>query len=64
MIARCNSCGCLIGYDPQDVSKDQTFKCPQCGFTIWVPLDPNYDGVIKDNDTNTSMGSSDGVRDG
>lgn len=62
MIARCNSCGCLIGYDPQDVSKDQTFKCPQCGFTIWVPLDPNYDGVIKDNDTDTSMGSSDGVR--
>ena len=49
-IARCNSCGCLIGYEPNDVDKEQHIKCPQCGFTIWVPLDPNYDGIIKESE--------------
>ena len=48
MIARCNSCGCLIGYEPNDVSNNQNIKCPQCGFMLWVPLNPNYDGVIKE----------------
>ena len=48
MIARCNACGCLIGYEPNDVSSSQNIKCPQCGFTLWVPFNPNYDGVIKE----------------
>lgn len=47
-IARCNACGCLIGYEPNDVSNEQTIKCLKCGFTIKVPLNPNYDGVIKE----------------
>ena len=49
MIARCNyGCGALIGYDPDDVSKEQLITCPQCGARLWVPFNPNYDGVIKD----------------
>ena len=47
LIARCNACGCLIGYTPDDVF-DHNISCPQCRFTIWVPCDPNYDGVIKE----------------
>ena len=51
MIARCNSCGCLIGYEPDDVSATQNISCPQCQFRIWVPFDPNYDGVIKEEES-------------
>ena len=52
LIARCNSCGALLGYEPNDVDKEQHIKCPQCGFTIWVPFNPNYEGVIEDNGDN------------
>jgi len=48
LIARCNACGCIIGYEPDDVSKSQNIKCPQCNFTLWVPFNPNYDGIIKE----------------
>jgi hypothetical protein len=50
LIARCNSCGCLIGYEPNDVSKSQNISCPLCKFTLWVPFNPNYDGVIKESE--------------
>ena len=50
-IARCNNCGCLIGYDPNDVSNSQNISCPQCQFTLWVPLNPNYDGIIKEEES-------------
>lgn len=51
MIARCNyGCGALIGYDPDDVSKDQIIVCPQCRAKLWVPFNPNYDGVIKEEE--------------
>lgn len=54
-IARCNNCGALLGYTPEDVNSNQNIRCPQCGFMLWVPFNPNYDGVIKDgNDRNTS----------
>ena len=51
LIARCNNCGCLIGYDPSDVSKNQNISCPQCKFTLWVPFNPNYDGLIKEEES-------------
>lgn len=64
LLARCNfGCGALIGYDPQDVSANQQISCPQCGARLWVAFNPTYDGVIKD-DTDTSMGSSNDVRNG
>lgn len=48
MIARCNACGALIGYEPKDVNENQNIKCPQCGFVLWVPFNTKYDGVIKE----------------
>ena len=53
LIARCNSgCSALIGYEPDDVSKNQCIKCPQCGAVLWVPFNPNYDGVIREENNN------------
>lgn len=46
LIARCNNCGCLIGYEPNEVSDNQNISCPQCKFTLWVPFNPKYDGII------------------
>lgn len=46
-IARCPNCYAILGYTPDDVSPSQTFACPQCGFQIWVPCNPNYDGIIR-----------------
>lgn len=52
-IARCNfGCGALIGYTPEDVSKNSTIRCPQCGAILHVNFDPNYDGTIKDQEKN------------
>ncbi len=49
LIARCNQgCGALIGYEPNDVSKNQCIKCPACGMVLWVPFNPTYDGVIRE----------------
>lgn len=50
MIARCNACGCIIGYSPEDVSASQNIKCPQCGFNMWVPFNPNYEGIIEEKE--------------
>lgn len=51
LIARCNQgCGAIIGYAPEDVSKNQCIKCPQCGAVLWVPFNPNYDGIIKESE--------------
>lgn len=54
LIARCPSCYAILGYTPDDVSTDQTFICPQCQFKIWVPLNPNYDGIIRATEENNS----------
>lgn len=45
-ICRCNNCGCLIGYKPEDLHAGHYVYCPQCKFEIWVPLDLTYDGTI------------------
>jgi hypothetical protein len=49
-MARCPSCYALIGYNPEDVSSNQNIRCPQCQFTMWVPFNPNYDGVVKESE--------------
>ena len=49
-MARCPSCYALIGYSPEDVSTNQNIRCPQCQFTMWVPFNPNYDGVVKESE--------------
>lgn len=51
LIARCNyGCGALLGYTPEDVSANQTITCPVCGAKLWVPFNPNYDGIIKEEE--------------
>ena len=50
LIARCPNCYAIIGYNPDDVSQTQNISCPQCQFTLWVPFNPNYDGVIKESE--------------
>ena len=48
LIARCNGgCGALIGYEPNDVSKNQCIKYTECGMVLVVPFNPNYNGVIE-----------------
>lgn len=54
LVARCNACGALLGYKPDDVDKDKHIKCPQCDFTILVPFDPNYDGIVKEEEKNNT----------
>lgn len=58
LIARCNSCGALIGYNPEDVSSSQNISCPQCKFTIWVPFNPVYDGTTKEESEEKKDGES------
>ena len=48
MLAHCNNCGALLGYAPEDVNENQNITCPKCSFVMWVPFNPNYDGVIKE----------------
>ena len=51
LLARCNfGCGALIGYAPEDVSASQNITCPQCGARLWVPFNPTYDGIIKEEE--------------
>jgi len=57
LIARCPNCYCVLGYTPDDVDNTQHMRCPQCSFNIWVPLDPTYDGVIKE-DVNIRSGQN------
>ena len=52
-IARCNKCGAVIGYNPNDVFANKKINCPQCGLMIEVPFDPNYDGIVKEEESNT-----------
>ena len=52
-IARC-TCGAIVGYKPEDVTRAQTIRCPVCKSLIQVPFDPTYDGVVKESkDGNT-----------
>jgi hypothetical protein len=49
-IARCPCCYAIIGYGPDDVPKTQIINCPQCATPIWVPFDPTYNGIIKEEE--------------
>ena len=50
LMARCPNCYALLGYNPEDVTSAQNIRCPQCKFSMWVPFNPNYDGVIKESE--------------
>jgi len=54
LLARCNyGCGALLGYSPDEVDEHQTIICPVCNARLWVPFNPNYDGVIKEKEIKT-----------
>ena len=50
-IARCPNCYAILGYKPEDVSSSQNISCPQCFATMWVPFNPNYDGIIEEKES-------------
>ena len=48
LVCRCNACGALLGYGPEDVFDNSYVKCPQCGFKILTKMQLDYDGVIRE----------------
>ena len=53
-LARC-SCGAVIGFSPDEVSRASTIRCPVCTNLINVLFDPTYDGVVKENNDGNGM---------
>lgn len=54
-ICRCNNCGAILGYKPEDVHTDSYVKCPQCGFEILTKMKLSYDGVVKENENGEAV---------
>lgn len=50
LIAHCDTCGALIGYDANDIFADGRCKCPQCNEWIQTNMIPQYDGVVKEKE--------------
>lgn len=48
LVCRCNACGALLGYDPNDIFDNSYVKCPQCGFKILTKMQLDYDGLIRE----------------
>ena len=48
LVCRCNSCGALLGYGPEDVHNNSYVTCPQCRFEILTKMQLDYDGLIKE----------------
>ena len=48
LVCRCNACGALLGYGPEDVFDNSYVKCPKCGFKILTKMQLDYDGVIRE----------------
>ena len=51
LVCRCNACGALLGYKPDDIHKNSYVTCPQCGFEILTKMQLDYDGVIREEKT-------------
>ena len=52
LICRCNNCGALLGYGPEDIFNNSYVRCPRCGFKILTKMQLDYDGVIREEKTN------------
>lgn len=48
LVAHCDNCGALIGYTPEDLWANGTFKCPQCNEWVQTSMVADYDGVVKE----------------
>ena len=51
LVCRCNACGALLGYAPEDIFNNSYVRCPQCGFQILTKMQLDYDGVIREEKT-------------
>jgi len=38
LVCRCNNCGALLGYTPEDIYKNSYVKCPVCSFEILTKM--------------------------
>lgn len=47
-ICRCNACGAILGYGPEDIFENSYVKCPLCGFKILTKMQLDYDGVVRE----------------
>lgn len=47
-IATCSSCGALLSYNDNDIY-DATIYCPLCKQPTKIDYDKNYDGVVKND---------------
>lgn len=52
LICRCPGCYAILGYGPQDVHSNSYVSCPKCKFEILTKMMLDYDGVIREDDTN------------
>lgn len=52
LVCRCNNCGALLGYGPEDVHNNSYVTCPQCRFEILTKMQLNYDGIIREENKN------------
>lgn len=55
LVCRCNNCGALLGYKPEDVHKNSYVTCPQCRFEILTKMQIDYDGVVKENNNGKTV---------
>lgn len=48
LVCRCNACGALLGYKPEDVHNNSYVTCPRCRFEILTKMQLDYDGIVKE----------------
>ena len=47
LMVTCEQCGALLAYQFNDIYQGHFIYCPVCKFKQIIPLDNNYDGVVK-----------------
>lgn len=47
LLVICSGCGALLQYTPKDIYGTVIY-CPQCKATTEVPMNKEYDGIIKE----------------
>ena len=55
LVCRCNNCGALWGFGPEDVHRNSYVTCQKCGFEILTKMQLDYDGVVKENTNGNGM---------
>lgn len=53
-VHECINCGALLTYQIEDIYENCYIYCPVCRTKQKSALDLSYDGVVKDNGSNTT----------